>query len=232
MICDIAKQWLHGRVDRHHLGVFEPTAHLHQRHQWRPRALDASTERTADARLRSIGGRALFCVRAAAVRVLTRRRPGLHHYRRADAARGVVQPHPGRGEAGRGIPGQATRGRHHHVPHRLQLPRPGHEHRAGLHHPERLVGARREQFGGGDRRRRQQEPGEPARRQGHRTTAASYRQSRQLERVQLPPAGSGPEGIRRAHAGEGPAPGRRAREVRSCGTSQSRDCRPRHRSSS
>ena len=38
---------------------------------------------------------------------------------------------------------RARRRRGRDVPDRLQLPRPGHEHRAGLHHAEGLVGARR-----------------------------------------------------------------------------------------
>ena len=37
---------------------------------------------------------------------------------------------------------RARRRRERHLPDRLQLPRPGHEHRAGLHHAEGLVGAR------------------------------------------------------------------------------------------
>ena len=43
--------------------------------------------------------------------------------------------------SGREISGQARRRRQRDVPHRLQLFRPGHEHRAGLHHAEGLVGA-------------------------------------------------------------------------------------------
>ena len=40
----------------------------------------------------------------------------------------------------------------------LQLPRPGLQHRAGLHHAEGLVGPRAEGFGGRDRRRHQPRP--------------------------------------------------------------------------
>ncbi len=42
----------------------------------------------------------------------------------------------------RGVSGQAPGRRQRDVPHRLQLPRPGPEHRAGLRHVERLVGTR------------------------------------------------------------------------------------------
>ena len=45
--------------------------------------------------------------------------------------------------------------RERHLPHRLQLLRPGHEHRAGLHHPEGLVGARAAGFRRCHRRRHQ-----------------------------------------------------------------------------
>ena len=57
-----------------------------------------------------------------------------------------------RGREGREISGAARRRRERHVPDRLQLPRPGHQHRAGLHHAEGLVGARAEGFRGRDRR--------------------------------------------------------------------------------
>ena len=50
---------------------------------------------------------------------------------------------------------RSGRRRERHLPHRLQLPRPGHQHGAGLHHAEGLVGARTEGFGRGDRRRHQ-----------------------------------------------------------------------------
>ena len=50
---------------------------------------------------------------------------------------------------------RARRRRERDVPHRLQLPRPGHEHRAGLHLAEGLVGARAEGFCRRDRRRHQ-----------------------------------------------------------------------------
>ncbi len=51
--------------------------------------------------------------------------------------------HRGRGRKGGKISGAARRRRERHVPDRLQLCRPGHEHRAGLHFAEGLVGARR-----------------------------------------------------------------------------------------
>ena len=56
------------------------------------------------------------------------------------------------------VSAQARRRRGRHVPDRLQLPRPGHEHRAGLYHAEGLVGAGPEGFRGRDRRRRQPRP--------------------------------------------------------------------------
>ena len=81
------------------------------------------------------------------------------------------------------------------VPDRLQLPRPGHEHRAGLHFAEGLVGARTEGFRRGDRRRHQPRAVVDPRRQDFRAAAAADRQSRQLLGLFVPPAGSRAEGL-------------------------------------
>ena len=90
---------------------------------------------------------------------------------------------------------RARRRRGRHVPHRLQLPRPGREHRAGLHLAEGLVGARAEGFRRRDRRRHQPRPVVDPRRQDFRAAAAADRQSRQLLGLLVPPAGPRPEGL-------------------------------------
>ena len=146
-----------------------------------------------------------FAFVAPAGRLPAGRRPGLHHHRRADAAGGFVQPHARSREARRGISDEASGRRHRDVPHRLQLPRPGPEHRAGLRHAEGLVGARRQRFRRADRRRHQPQLRVVPRRQGHRAAAAADRQSRQFERLQLPPAGPRPARLSRADARQGPA---------------------------
>ena len=87
-----------------------------------------------------LAGRRLAFVRLAR-RFSASRRPGLHHDRRADAARRVVSAHPSVVETRRGLSDEARRCRHGDLPDRLQLSRSGQEHRAGLHHPEGLVGA-------------------------------------------------------------------------------------------
>ena len=80
-----------------------------------------------------------FRLRPAARRLPAGRRPGLYHHRRADAVRLLLCAdrgcRRGRGE----VSAQSCRRRGRHLPDRLQLPRPGHEHRAGLHHAEGLV---------------------------------------------------------------------------------------------
>ncbi len=90
---------------------------------------------------------------------------------------------------------QARRRRGRHVPDRLQLPRPGREHRAGLHHAEGLVGARPEGFRRRDRRRHQPRPVVDPRRQDFGAAAAADRQSRQFLGLLVPPAGPRPEGL-------------------------------------
>ena len=74
--------------------------------EWkRPRAATAascggrSPHRTADADLFRHRRRFGLGVRAPARRLPAGRRSGLHHHRRADATRGIVQPHLGGGEA-------------------------------------------------------------------------------------------------------------------------------------
>ena len=99
------------------------------------------------------------------------------------------------------VPRAAKGRRQRHLPDRLQLSRPGPEHGAGLRHVEGLVGARAERFGRGDRGRHQQEPGDQhQRRQDLGAAAAADRQSREFERLQLPPAGPRAEGLCRADA--------------------------------
>ncbi len=99
----------------------------------------AEAHRAADADLRGAAGRARLRLRPAARRLPAGRRPGLHHHRRADAVRLVLCPHRGC-RRGRGeVSAQSCRRRGRHLPDRLQFPRPGHEHRAGLHHAEGLA---------------------------------------------------------------------------------------------
>ena len=105
------------------------------------------------------------------------------------------RPHRGGGREGRAISGQARRRRERHVPHRLQLPRPGHQHRAGLHHAEGLVGARAEGFRRRHRHRHQPRSVVDPRRQDLGAAAAADRQSRQLLGLLVPPAGPRPEGL-------------------------------------
>ena len=96
------------------------------------------------------------------------------------------------------------------VPHRLQLPRPGRQHRAGLRHAEALVGARTGRFRRAHRRRREREARQVGpRRQDLGAAAAADRQSRQLVGLQLPPPGSRPEGLCRTDPREGSAARRR-----------------------
>ena len=105
------------------------------------RGLVAEAHRTADADLCRAADRAGLGLRSPARRLPSRRRSGLYHHRRADAGRFLLCAHRGRGREGRKISGAARRRRERDVPHRLQLSRPGHQHRAGLHHAEGLVGA-------------------------------------------------------------------------------------------
>ena len=118
------------------------------RARWQPRRLFAhrravaEAHRTADADLCGAADRPGLGLRSPARRLPARRRPGFYHHRRADAVRFVLRPHRRRGREGRKISQRTRRRRERDVPHRLQLPRPGHEHRAGLHLAEGLVGAR------------------------------------------------------------------------------------------
>ena len=167
--------------------------------------LVAEAHRPADGDLRGAAGRAGLGLRPAARRLPAGRRPGLHHHRRADAGGFLLCPHRGCGREGREISGAARRRRERDVPHRLQLSRPGHEHRAGLHHPEGLVGASAEGFRGRHRRRHQPRTVVDPRRQDLRAAAAADRQSRQFLRLLLPPAGPRPEGLSGADRRRRPA---------------------------
>ena len=136
-----------------------------------------------------------------------------------------------RGRGGRGISGQAAGRRDRHVPHRLQLSRPGHEHRAGLRHAEGLVGA------------------------GPKDSAAaivadinrelsSFRDAK-ISALQPPPIDNlgnsagfsfrlqdrGQRGYAELMRAEGPADRGSQCEARCCRTSMSKACRPRRRSS-
>ena len=94
------------------------------------------------------------------------------------AVRFVLQPHRGRGPEGREISRQPSGRRERDVPHRLQLPGPGHEHGAGFHHLEGLVRARRQRFGRRHRGRREPPDGGRARRGDLRAAAAADRPPR------------------------------------------------------
>ena len=122
----------------------------------------------------------------------------------------ILQPHRSCGRKSRKISGAARRRRHRHLPHRLQLSGPGHQHRAGLHHPEGLVGASAEGFRRRHRRRYQQGSVVDPRRQDYGAAAAADRQSRQFLRLQLPPAGPRPEGL--SGAGQRRRPADRQRQ--------------------
>ena len=160
------------------------------------RRLLAEAHRPLDAGLCRAAGRPVLGFRQLARRLPAGRRPGLRHHRRADAVGFVLRPHRGRDREGREISGAAPGRRQRHLPHRLQLLRPGHEHRAGLHHAEGLVGARAEGFRGGDCRRHQpRSVVVDPRRQDLRAAAAADRQSRQLLGLLVPPAGPRPEGL-------------------------------------
>ena len=95
------------------------------------------------------------------------------------------------------------------IPDRLQLPRPGAEHRAGLHHAEGLVGARRGRLG-----RTRSSPTSTASFAPLRDGKISALQPPPIDnlgnsqRLQLPPAGSRPARLCRADAREGPVAGR------------------------
>ena len=110
-------------------------------------------------------------------------------------------PHRGGGREGGKISGATRRRRERHVPHRLQLLGPGHEHGTGLHHAEGLVGARAAKIP-----RRRSSPTSTGDLSSIRdaedlgAAAAADRQSRQLLGLQLPPAGPRPEGLSGADA--------------------------------
>ena len=87
---------------------------------------------------------------------------------------------------------KARRCRHGDIPDRLQLSRSGPEYRAGIHHAEGLVEAAHARLCRSDRRRHQPYFRAVARRQNLGFAAAADRQSRQFQRLQLPPAGSRP----------------------------------------
>ena len=116
-----------------------------------------AAHRSADARLPRDRDRAGLGLHAAARRLPSGRRPGLHHRRRADAAGGVLQPDARRGKARRGVSRATQRRRQRHLPDRFQLSRSGSEHRPGIRHVEGLVRARPQQFGPSHRGRYQQE---------------------------------------------------------------------------
>jgi hypothetical protein len=99
---------------------------------------------------------------------------------------------------------KARRCRHGDIPDRLQLSRSGPEYRAGIHHPEGLVGAAQVRLCRSHRRRHQPYFRAAARRQSLRFAAAADRQSRQFQRLQLPPAGSRPARLCRTDARERP----------------------------
>ena len=101
----------------------------------------AEAHRALDADLCGAADRPRLGVRPAARRLPAGRRPGFYHHRRADAVGLLLCPHRGRGRAGRKISPRPRRRRGRHIPDRLQLPRPGREHGASLHHAEGLVGA-------------------------------------------------------------------------------------------
>ena len=154
-----------------------------------------AAHRTADADLRGAADRAELGVCAPARRLPAGRRPGFYYHRRADAVRFLVRPHRGRGRKGGKISGAALGRRQRDVPHRLQLSRPGHQHRAGLHHAEGLVGTPAKGFGRRHRRRHQPRSVVDPRRQDLRAAAAADRQPRQFLGLQLPPAGSRAKGL-------------------------------------
>jgi hypothetical protein len=56
MIGDVAKQRLHGRGDRHHLGVLEPTAHLDQRHHRIANAQQVAADHVEPLHVHLLGG--------------------------------------------------------------------------------------------------------------------------------------------------------------------------------
>ena len=155
---------------------------------------------------------------------------GFHHDRRTDAVGFLLRTHRGGGGSGREISGPARRRRQRDVPHRLQLFRPGHEHRAGLHHAEGLVGAAEKGFRRSDRGRHQQRSVVDPRRQDFGAAAAADRQSRQLLGLQLPPAGSRAKRLSGAGERRRPADRRRPMRARSCKRSTSKACRRRRRS--
>ena len=206
------------------------------RARFRPRRLYAHGEgiaeahRAPDADLRRAADRPRLGLRPAARRLPARRRPGLHHHRRADAVGLLLCPHRGCGRAGRKISPRPRRRRGRHVPDRLQLPRPGREHGAGLHHAEGLVGARAEGFRRRDRRRHQPRAVVDPRRQDFGAAAAADRQSRQFLGLLVPPAGPRPEGLSGAGRGRRPADRGSQCQPACCRRSMSRACRRRRRS--
>ena len=162
-----------------------------------------------DADLCGDARRRRFRLHQASGRLSAGRRPGLHHHRRAHAAGSVVSAHARGDQTRRGLSDEAPRHRHGDIPDRLQLSRSGPEHRASLHHAEGLVGAARARFRRIDRRRHRSYLRAAARRQNLGVAAAADRQSRQLQRLQLPPAGSRPARQCRADARKRPTAHRR-----------------------
>ena len=140
----------------------------------------ARSHGSADADLCGASYRPRLGVRPPARRLPAGRRPGFHHDRRTDAFGFLLRAHRGGGGSRREISGPARRRRQCDVPHRLQLFRPGHEHRAGLHHAEGLVGAAEKGFRRSDRGRHQQRSVVDPRRQDFGAAAAADRQSRQF----------------------------------------------------
>ena len=191
----------------------------------------AEAHRPADADLCGAAGRAGLGLRAPARRLPAGRRPGLHHHRRADAVGSSYARTEAAVEKVEKYLAQRAGRRERHLPHRLQLPRPGHEHRAGLHHAEGLVGARAEGFRGRDRRRHQ------PRSRPRSATPRSPRCSRRRSTISATPPASA-SACRTAARRAMPALIARGRpadrggqcRARSCRRSMSRACRRRRRS--
>ena len=145
----------HGHARKGVFGWFNRVLEFGPRRLYAHRQGFVEAHRAADADLRGAADWPRLGLRPAARRLPPRRRPGFYHHRRADAVRLFLCPHRGRGRGGGEVPAQSFGCRGRHVPDRLQLPRPGREHGAGLHLAEGLVGARAEGFRRGDRRRHQ-----------------------------------------------------------------------------
>ena len=131
----------HGHAQKGVFGWFNRVLEFEPRRLYAYGEGIAEAHRALDADLRRAADWPRLGLRPAARRLPPGRRPGLYHHRRTDAVQLLLCPHRGCGRAGRKISARARRRRGRDVPDRLQLPRPGHEHRAGLHHAEGLVGA-------------------------------------------------------------------------------------------